>query len=303
MGGAAPAAGSGPLAPSPCALDKKVGGFAFTVTPPADNAVGHSELGGSIYDAVAPSDVWTTKATEGSCRLTVGPKLSCTADCASMGQSCGASGSCVPAPVVKAVGAVTLSGLLAALPPAKPFSNGSYYAPVPSTAPFPPFAVEDVVTLETAGGDYPGFTLHGRGIDPLDVPTMSFDIKTDQDLTVSWTPPSKAGSATVSLSLDLGHHGSVSAKLICDVPDTGSAVVPKGLLTQLAAEGVAGFPSMTITRHTMDSTMIAPGCVEFDVASSLNRELTFPGLVSCSCSGMTCAPCTATQTCVNSACQ
>jgi len=65
------------------------------------------------------------------------------------------------------------------------------------------------------------------------------------------------------------------------VSDAGSFSIPAALATELYKLGMSGFPTITITRRTADSTTITPGCIQFSVSSSLELEVSIVGLVSC----------------------
>jgi len=277
---------------SPCSDDARVGLLTLKVVPAEGEVPGHSEFSGVVNDKVTPSDVWVQTKKEGDCRIMTGPKLTCAPSC-KVGEVCAGNNVCTTAPAGQSVGAITLTGLASPLT-AMPLGT-QYYTPISGA--FPPATPGAEIKMSAAGGTYPAFALSANAIDPLEVAPGQITLDTTKPLTISWTAPSVAGKSRVSLSLDLAHHGNVAAKLICDVADTGSATVPVSMLTALAAEGIAGFPSVSITRRSVSSTTIAPGCVEFSAASSVNRELVLPGLVSCECPGSTCEPCTATQEC------
>jgi hypothetical protein len=278
---------------APCSDDTRVGLLTLKLVPPEGASTGYSEFSGVVSDKVMPSDVWVETKKEGDCRLITGPKLTCAPTC-KVGEVCLGNNQCTSAPAGQDVGTITLTGLLSPLT-ATPTSGKQYYKPI--TGAFPPATPGAEVTLNASGGTYPAFSLRAGAIDPLEVPPGQITLDTTKPLTFSWTAPSVAGSSRVVLSLDLAHHGNVAAKLVCDVADTGSATVPVSMLTALAAEGIAGFPSVAITRLSVTSTTLAPGCVQFAAASSVNRELVLPGLTSCGCPMDTCEPCTAAQVC------
>ncbi|MFZ5891872.1 MAG: hypothetical protein ACOY0T_12530 [Myxococcota bacterium] len=280
-----------------CADDKRVGTLTLRVVPPTTTPAtvpGYSEFGGSVNDKVNPSDVWVENKKEGGCRLITGPKLSCATACP-VGEVCAGNNVCVSAPAGQDAGAISISGLSSAVS-AKFLTSGVYYQPL-TDFPFPPAAAGADVTLQAAGAKVPAFSLKASGIDPMIMPESQIQLDTTKPLTITWNAPSAAAKSRVTISLDLAHHGNVAAKLVCDEEDTGSATIPVSMLTALAAEGIAGFPSVSVTRRSVASTTLAAGCVEFSVASFVNRELTLPGLVSCSCPNSTCEPCTADQMC------
>ena len=106
---------------------------------------------------------------------------------------------------------------------------------------------------------------------------MASQVTRNKALNVTWTPPPSGGAARIFMSMDIAHHGGGAARIECDVPDTGSATIPAGLINQLLDRGSAGFPKLTLTRRTVDSVTIAPGCVDFLVSSSVERPLTGGG--------------------------
>ena len=64
-------------------------------------------------------------------------------------------------------------------------------------------------------------------------------------------------------------------------------------LGQLLDLGVAGYPSVIVTRSATGTTTIAPGRVDLVVSSMVERPVTIPGLTSCTSD----ADCTGGQTC------
>ena len=113
-----------------------------------------------------------------------------------------------------------------------------------------------------------------------------------QPLAVTWTPSAKSKSARIYLKLDIAHHGGIAARINCDLADSGSVTIPASLVTKLMDRGLAGFPSITLTRRTVDSTIVGPGCVDFVVASEEAREVEVEGVISCNTSEdkPTCTP-------------
>lgn len=274
---------------APCSDATRIGTMTVSVVPKTSTGGGYSEFNGGIYDSVDPRNVWTEKTKEGDCRLITGPKSMCAPACTS-GQVCSlTTKQCVAEPEPQDAGTVSVAGLSAAF--SAEYRAGVYYKPI--TGAFPPAAAGADVTMSAAGAKVPAFSITASGIDPLQVPEGDITLDTSKPLTITWTPPTKAGTSHVVVSLDLAHHGNVAAKLVCDVADTGSTTIPVSLLTALAAEGVAGFPSVAIVRRALNSATVGSGCVEFGVSSSLERPLVLPGVMSCMCPNDTCEPCAA----------
>jgi hypothetical protein len=273
-GGSGGGGNSGDLLFKPCAASAYVRGFAIELLQP-DGDAAYSQLNGAVTDRVSPREVWQQVASEGNCRVEAGPTLNCTAACASE-EECGGT-QCVPRPKAQSVGNLTLTGV-GATAPVMPTSGGVYY----TSLPYPPFAPGDAVTLQAAGGVYPAFTLTGRGIAPMvfsgaGLPTVTMG----QSFTTTWTAPAQSGAAKVTVRLEIAHHGGLAARLLCDVPDTGTITIPAALITKLIEQGTAGFPTVSVTRQTVDSTMLAHGCVELKVASAIERPVMVQGVTSC----------------------
>jgi hypothetical protein len=293
-GGAAAVA----LAFKPCDVSKRVGGFSLQLVgaKPMDDppAAAYTQLNGGVLDRVDPATLWQTADSDGDCKLIVGPTLVCNPACGT-GQVCAGQNACSPQPVSQSVGNVNVTGLSAPLA-LMPISSYKvvYYGALPATAAYPPFAAEGEVKLSADGaGSLGAFTLAGRGIEPLSFPGTGLKVVHDQALAVSWTPPARAGSARVLIALDIAHHGGVAARVECDVVDSGAATIPGPLLTKLIARGTAGFPTLTVTRRTVDATTIAPGCVDFTVASSVERDVEVENVESC----RDAKPCPSGRTC------
>jgi hypothetical protein len=147
---------------------------------------------------------------------------------------------------------------------------------------FPGFTEGTALALQAAGAaDIPAFTLRGWGIAPVTVPKEPLPAEDGKPLTVTWTPPGKMGPQRVLLNVGLNLHGSVDTWMVCDVPDTGSFTIDAALVGQLFKFGTSGFPRISVTRLSADSTTVKNGCVQFSVASEVERPLKVPGLESC----------------------
>ena len=100
-----------------------------------------------------------------------------------------------------------------------------------------------------------------------------------------------AETARVRIVLDIAHHGGQKGEIDCEVPDTGSFSIPESLVTELVNLGVAGFPTVMISRITTGASGAAPD-VTLTVASEVERNVD-TGIASCSSDddcpdGMTC---------------
>lgn len=280
---------------SACAPELRVGGFSLAVLPASGQAPPSGQLAGGVYDAPDPSKLWQQVESQGDCRLEIGPELACSPSCGA-GQTCSGK-ACIPSPKLKSVGAVTVTGLGDALSVTPLPGRNDYYAPL--SGPFPPFASGARLVLSAAGADYPGFSLEARGVTLLETANAELNLEAGKALTLEWTPEAADFGARVLITIDIAHHGGISAQITCDVADTGSAVVPAALLDALVARGVAGFPAIELTRRAVNSARAEPGCVEFGVSSGVKLDLKVAGVASCDCAteDTQCAACPNGQRC------
>lgn len=282
---AAPDTSAEPEPYAPCDPAARVGGFSVSLEE------GYTAVGGFVRDAVLPSDVWTVLATEGDCHLRVGPVLHCEPGCGA-GETCAGAGGCVPYPRNQSVGTVRIEGLAAPVE-MEPSAVGSYN--FVGDLPHPGVAQGATVHLLAAGGDQPAFELTAQGVAPLEAPGDPVPASADRPVALRWTRPAAPGPARVQVRLDIAHHGGTLAEIECDVADTGALDIPASLVAGLFERGVAGFPAVTLTRRTVDSTATAAGCVELVVASAVTLDVAIDGLRSCSFDedcpdGESCAP-------------
>ncbi len=290
--GASSAAGTSAPSYHPCSAEQRVGGFdlhAVAETMAAMPIAAHTDFNGSVLDAVPPGDVWDELDAADDCRLVIAPDSFCASACGS-GETCGASG-CVPTPRTHSVGTVTVMGLASELSLMPSMSSRRYS--LTAALPYPPYAEGAQIQLQAGGGDYEPFTLHAIGVPLLELAAGEITVAREAPVALRWTERSDVGPARVFVELDIAHHGGIFARIECEVDDDGELVIPAELVTQLVDRGVAGFPTVTVTRRSVDSTMIAPGCVELEIGSQVIREVAIPGLSSCSNE----RPCPAGQTC------
>ncbi|MCK6592025.1 MAG: hypothetical protein L6Q76_31115 [Polyangiaceae bacterium] len=279
-GGTGGTGGSGaPMFRGECASTDEIGVFIVQHEPD------YSVVSGEVLSGVVPSKILFEVGTEGDCTLWQRKNPFCDPPC-KPGDTCDQSGACVPYPMPKSVGAVSVSGLAKAVE----MAPMSYYD---TNMPHPAFAPGAAITLKAAGGDYPGFTLYGEGFAPIAIPNETWTITKGQPLTITWTPDSSAPHATVRVRLNIDQHGNSPVELVCDVKDMGTVTIPASLIDQLVGFGVTGFPSGHVSRHTLDSTNVGPGCVRFEVFSHVLGDLQVAGHIPCDAAtpcpmGMTC---------------
>lgn len=272
---------------APCSAEVNVGEFSIEL------AADFTSVEGKVFDGVNPALVPAELARDGACRLLTLPNLLCDPACSTSTQACAAGNQCVPLPVARDVGSVSISGLSRAVEMSANASTGNYRPPPPAL-PHPGFEPGADLRLSASGGEYDPFELRGWGIGVLEV-TPAIVVTEGEPVSLSWTAPSSPGPAQLYVRLNINNHGSSNTAIECDFPDTGSATIPAALVDGLIAEGASGFPSITLSRRTATSTSIAPGCVEFVVSSTLDLDVSLTGLTSCDTDaecpdGQTCKP-------------
>jgi len=252
---------------APCARDRHVGGFDIILGD------GFTSVQGQVFDSVTASRVYDTISTDGACEWVRAPSLVCNPSCG-VGQTCGLGNTCVAAPAAQDVGTVTAAGLLAdvSMAPRAP----AYFYNFTGTLPNPGFAAGAGLRV-----DGTGFSLLGWGIEPLVVGATTIEIQSGVALPLTWTAPTRSGPAKVEISVNVNGHGLVGSHIECVVEDTGAFTIPAPLITSLVADGLSGFPTLTLRRTTTDSADIAGGCIELDVEAAKTLDVTVPGLTSC----------------------
>jgi hypothetical protein len=270
---------------APCDASQRVGQFTVELGD------GYTAVQGRALSGVVPANVRKVEAEEGQCRLLLGRTLFCEPACGAS-QTCGENGACIPYPTAQNLGTVRVMGLKADLSMSP--NSARFYSNGATTLPHPGFDAGADISLVTSGADLPTFTLQGQGVAALEVPEEAITLERGQPVTVSWTPSTASEAARLHVVVDLAHHGGIAASVECDgLEDTGRFDIPASLLSKLLDEGVAGFPKLTLSRRSADSTDTSAGCVEMLVLSQVEREVLIPGLVSCS----TDADCPAGKTC------
>jgi hypothetical protein len=278
-----------PLSYEPCPAGERVGSFVIELTD------AYTSVGGKVFDAVAPRDVPVEVSSEGDCTLFTTPVMQCNPACDPSAQVCGAGNQCLPQPRARDVGDVTVRGLLVPLRLQPNDVTKAYTNPASAQLPQPGFEPGARLRLSSSGGDYAPIDLSGWGVSLLQGVSNPVAVQAGQGVPVSWQAPQDPGPARVHLNLNINHHGSSTNWIECDVPDSGSASVPAGLVDTLLARGQSGFPTLTVTRRSASSTQIEPGCVELLVSSESISDVQLDDIQSCSraddCApGQSCGP-------------
>jgi hypothetical protein len=277
-----------------CTAETVVGNFGVTL----DEGMGtpYATFAGRVRDGVYPLTYWKTDSTVGKCKMVVRP--TCTPTCAT-GTSCGVGSQCIAEPTSHSVGAVDVAGLSVAIAGLAP--AGNQYNKDLSAGAYPPAAAGTLVTLHAAGGDYATFTLAAREVEPLEFAGTGITVNRNQALPFTWTAPASGAHGKILAVLNIAYHGGGKNRIECEVDDTGAAEIPAELINKLLDAGTAGFPTLALTRRSVDSTTLAPpGCIEFEVSAYRERQVTVcpqPGMCIISCGQE--APCPTGMACGN----
>jgi hypothetical protein len=260
-----------------------VGTFNVKLLAPSTNGgAGLTSIAGSTRDGPEPSPrSWITATTSGDCAL-LKPKVPfCSTSCGSSAV-CTADEKCQDYPTGLSVGTVTVSGIhTASSQTSFDLTEGvkGNYAYVGTLA-YPGFAEGDTLRLSASGGDYPAFTLEARGIRPLELTGTSLTLTKDQPLSLTWTA-GQTGISTIHVKLDISHHGGTKGVISCDTADSGSLQLSASLVSELLSLGVAGFPTIVVTRTAEDSAAVPKGLVKLQVTSQVEQAVQIPGIDSC----------------------
>ena len=276
-GGGAGSAGAGSGDPN-----KLVGAFQLKLTPESDLGPAGTSIVGKVSDGPTPvTTLWEKPQTEGDCTLSTPRAPFCSTPCGGSA-ACIADDTCLAYPTARSVGTVTVTGVRAADGSSSPFelslTNNNYQALAPLA--YPPFAEGDAVTLTAGGGELPAFTLSSTGIAPLALTSTQLALKSGQAFPLTWTKGS-VSSAKIHVSLDISGHGGTKGQIECETADSGSLTISAALITKLINLGVAGYPTVKVTRQAISSAVIPPGRVELVVSSTVEHAVTIDGLKSC----------------------
>ncbi|MBL9099651.1 MAG: hypothetical protein JNL82_01770 [Myxococcales bacterium] len=261
--------GGEPVLRGACPLETKVGEFKVTLEDI------YSAFSGVVADGVVPITVLETVGEEGGCRLLRRNNPVCDPPC-QPGTTCDFSGECIVYPANHDVGTVTVTGLVQPVVVEPVMPTYDYFD---STLMHPACEPGSAIALTATGGDYAAFTLYGEGVAAIEPASEMLVMKKGQALALQWA--AGAGAAHVRVDLTIDQHGNTPVKLICVGEDSGSMTVPESLIAQLIDFGISGFPSAQWYRETVDSTALAPGCVEFAVRSHRETLLGVEGHTPC----------------------
>ncbi|HKP56488.1 MAG TPA: hypothetical protein VJV78_07210 [Polyangiales bacterium] len=286
-------------APAGGELDELVGDFTVRLTAQnsATGAAARSSVVGLVKDGPDPEPiVWHATDQSGDCTLFEPEAPFCDPACGGRAV-CTGDDECAPYPDARSVGTVQLRGLGRGQLQLTPISGN--YMPDKGVLPYPPCDEGAPVELHADGGDYPEFSLETRCIAPL-----SFDatlrLERGKDLAFTWGSPGRPDLARVQVKLDISHHGGAKGKVECDASDTGELAIAGSLVDRLLDLGVAGFPTIALTRRARSGDSREPHNVHLSVLQTVERAVEVPGVMSCTADPQ----CPAAQKCAtNLTCQ
>lgn len=285
--------------------DLVIGAFQVEMTADdEDPDRGSTLVIGKVSDAPRPPQIiWEVALEDGACRVETPRVPFCDGGCGA--DVCAEDGVCLPYPAGQNVGEVTLSGVLLVSGETQIVLrevNKNYQAPAATSFAFPSVVEGEDVKVHATGGEYPGFDLAAPGVAPLTLAPADFELDVDKALELSWPAPSDPSRSRIRLKLDISHHGGTRGMIQCEAEDSGSLTLSAELVSELIGLGVAGFPTLLLTRVSTDTAGIPQGRVELTVSSKVEQPVTVAGVVSCNSTSCEadddgCIPCPDGSTC------
>jgi hypothetical protein len=277
------------------ATTAKIGEFSLQLVAPVaasetvSATAGYTALLGKVFDGPATeTTVWTKKDEAEGCTLLIPEVPFCETPCGS-GNVCVADDKCQKSPSPIGLGTLSVKGVKLDTGSAAFTTDTTkdvkyaYQTPVGASLAYPAFAEGDALEFSLSGeSGIAAFTLKGKGIATLElVNGESYPLAAGKGLALAWKAAAQATASRILLKLDISHHGGSKGKIECDVDDDGSFTIPAKLVDALTALGVAGFPSVSITRTSITSALTARGRIDLRLFSYFDRPVEVPGLVSC----------------------
>ncbi|MDJ0764486.1 MAG: hypothetical protein QNJ97_16030 [Myxococcota bacterium] len=247
-----------------CKQEENLGGF--YLLNDIDSLAGQNRwsIDGYVYDNVIPSSIGLIANQEGACQILTTPDPICDPPC-QPDQACTLEGTCIPYPIKMDLGTVSVSGLAMDIA-LEPMSETSpqYHADWSTV----PYELEQQIELTTSEEGFVGKRqLYGFGIEPLEVTDTQWRVTKGEPLSINWIATTLDVPTQIDLFLNIDLHGASMARIACVFPDTGSAVIPKGILEALFEIG-AGIPQGILKRFTADSVQVDDErCFNFGVVS------------------------------------
>ncbi|MET0342478.1 MAG: hypothetical protein ABW252_15850 [Polyangiales bacterium] len=273
-------------------VQAKVGEFSLQLVAPIPAFTGHSatpgftSLLGKVYRGPLPEAlVWEPKASAEGCTLSTPRVPFCEEGCGT--GICVEDGVCKPSPATVNAGTLTVKGIRTEAGQTSftvsPIRN-NYITPGAVRLPYPAFDEGAAIEMTTSGGDIAPIALTSSGVAPL---TLSggtaggYPLERGKPLALAWNKPGASSKSRIQVKLDISHHGGTKGKIECDVDDDGALSIPASLTDALVDLGIAGFPTVMVTRSAIGSTSTALGRVDLRIYGYVETAVVIPGLVSC----------------------
>lgn len=247
---------------------------------------GYATVTAQFFDAPPPPiNAVEVKQEQSGCKLLT--PVICSPTCAA-GSYCSSAKQCVAKPAAIGAGKLKvegLSGMSLELDPTPPMMNYSG----PTLQPFPPCTEGSDVTAKSDK-----FSTGIKCIAPLTLTSaVPIPVKTGQATHITWKAPGVANISRVQIALEIAHHGGYKGEIDCDVPDTGSFDIPAPLVTELINLGLAGYPSVAVTRQASNAAANEPEA-RLTMPSRVEVEVD-TGVISCGAASS--PPCANGTTC------
>jgi hypothetical protein len=231
-----------------------------------------SVAGGTVYDGPVPETFPLAVALdETGCQLLKPALPFCSGGCGG-DAACVDDETCAPYPNAQNVGILQLEGLGSEPVTMEPFPPGFAYQS--RALPHPPCLEGESVRLSA-----PAFSAASACVAPLVVFNTAFPVKRGQALALTWEAPSQTDQTRLLIKLDVSHHGGKKGEIDCNVPDNGAFEISASLVTALVDLGLAGYPTIVLTRVASASSPAQPA-VQFAISSGIEREVD-TGITSC----------------------
>lgn len=267
-----------------------------------DGVAEYTQLSGIMKDGPTPTPTsFKVSAVASGCTLLVPVVPFCETPCTD--GMCVQGDSCMREPDAIYAGSATLTGIKTTDGAATiqlDTTQKAYLLPNGVSMAFPPFAEGDPIRLTLAGSPaVPVCTLSTKGITPLVLRNDTIALIDGQPIKLSWAPPAQPGTSTISILIDISHHGGLKGLITGECADNGSFEIPATLLSKLKALGTAGFPKIEVTRKAIGKSSATKATLTLE--SKVTKILHIPGLISCF--GDTEGECPDGQTCQQLKCQ
>ncbi len=257
----------------PCDAKTGIGGFKISLL------AGYSSVGGEVASGVVPGNIPEIVETVDNCRLLKKLVPFCDPAC-SPTETCDFNGECIPYPTNQDIGVVTIRGLEAPveMEPREPGMN--YFQAIDSKA-HPIFVEESHIVFTSTDGYLGKLELFGVGFASLEPLGDEWVVDSGKSLSIDWIPPASPEYTSIHFDISVDQHGTSPYRLVCDLADTGAAVIPSVMIDALLSAGVSGYPNGHLIRKTVDSSIHGEACVQFEVVSPADFDVRVAGTTPC----------------------